>query len=155
MDGVPCDIYRPQSEFADAVRSMFDDPDGPYEILDTNEVDDPFEPDITVMDQDEWVFTVLCYYIEDYPSDGRVELYPRTFGMRKWVEDSEDRPAFLALGVGGSPERPEELYFARFYNFGSQHLDLGDIREHMINWMRPDFFDKVVRDEFDRIYSPK
>lgn len=34
------------------VVSMFDDPDGGYEILDTNLTDDPFKPDIVVMDTD-------------------------------------------------------------------------------------------------------
>ena len=103
MREVPCDIGEPQMLFDDAVCRMFEDPDGEYEVLDRNMNNDPFEPDIVVMDSDEWVFTVLCYYIEDYPADGFVEIYPKTFGMRKWVQDDSDRPAFLALGVGGTP----------------------------------------------------
>ena len=81
----PCDIGAPQEEFCEAITEMFDDPDGMYEVLDTNLSDDPFEPDIEIMDSDEWVFNVLCYYVEDSPSDGVVEIFPKTFGMRKWV----------------------------------------------------------------------
>ena len=155
MREVPCDIGEPQILFDDAVCRMFEDPDGEYEVLDRNMNNDPFEPDMVIMDSDEWVFTVLCYYIEDYPSDGFVEIYPKTFGMRKWVQDDSERPAFLALGVGGTPENPEELYFARFYNFGDSLVDLNDLKRFRINWMRPAFFDKVVREDFERIFSPR
>ena len=154
MDDVPTDIGEPQEIFQDAIRDIFDDPDGNYEVLDTNLSDDPFEPDITVMDADEWVFTVLCYYIEEVPSHGVLEIFPKTFGMRKWVEDSTERPAFLALGVGGTPTNPEVLYFSRFYNFPDRIFEMERNKDLMINWMRPEFFDKVIRDEFDRIYSP-
>ena len=150
----PCDIGAPQEEFCEAITEMFDDPDGMYEVLDTNLSDDPFEPDIEIMDSDEWVFNVLCYYVEDSPSDGVVELFPKTFGMRKWVQDDSDRPAFLALGVGGTPRNPEYLFFARFFNFTSSEFHLDDGRGLMINWMRREFLFKVVRDEFDRIFSP-
>lgn len=155
MSQVPCDIGIPQEEFEDAVCSMFDDPEGDYEILDRNMSNDPFEPDLVVMDSDEWVFNVLCYYVEDSPSDGFVEIFPQTFGMRKWVTDSSDRPTFLALGVGGSPSQPEYVYFTRFFNFNDFLVNLDTLRGFIINWMRPAFFDKVVRDEFERIYSPR
>ena len=154
MDDMPTDIGESQEIFQDAVRDIFDDPDGNYEVLDTNLSDDPFEPDIVVMDSDEWVFTVLCYYIEDVPSNGVLEIFPTTFGMRKWVEDSTERPAFLALGVGGTPTNPEVLYFSRFYNFPDSIFEMERNKELLINWMRPEFFDRVIRDEFDRIYSP-
>ena len=150
----PCDIGAPQEEFCEAITEMFDDPDGMYEVLDTNLSDDPFEPDIEVMDSDEWVFNVLCYYVEDSPSDGVVEIFPKTFGMRKWVQDDSEKPAFLALGVGGTPSNPDCLYFTRFFNFTDSIMDLKDLRVHMISWLRYDFLDKVVRDNFELIYSP-
>ena len=151
----PCDIGKPQEDFCDEIASIFDCLDGRYEILDRNLSNDPFEPDIEVMDADEWAFNVICYYVEDSPADGVVEIFPKTFGMRKWVQDDSERPAFLALGVGGSPENPEELYFARFFNFGDSLMDLNDLKRFRINWMRPAFFDKVVREDFERIYSPR
>ena len=61
----PSDIGEPQEEFCDRIAEIFDDPDGRYEVLDRNLSDDPFEPDIEVMDSDEWAFNILCYYVED------------------------------------------------------------------------------------------
>lgn len=151
----PSDIGEPQEEFCDRIAEIFDDPDGRYEVLDRNLSDDPFEPDIEVMDSDEWAFNILCYYVEDTPSDGIVEIFPRTFGMRKWVQDDSDRPSFLALGVGGTPDHPEYLYFARFFRFTDVHFILDEGRDMLINWMRPEFFDRVIRDDFERIFSPR
>ena len=154
MRKVPCDIGAPQEEFEDIVCGIFDDPNGDYEILDRNEAHDPFEPDLVIMDSDEWVFNVLCYFVEDYPSDGFVEIFPETFGMRKWVQDDSEKPTFLALGVGGTPSNPDCLYFTRFFHFTDSIMDLKDLRVHMISWLRYDFLDKVVRDNFELIYSP-
>ena len=150
----PSDIGEPQEEFCDRIAEIFDDPDGRYEVLDRNLSDDPFEPDIEVMDSDEWAFNILCYYVEDTPSDGIVEIFPRTFGMRKWVQDDSEKPAFLALGVGGTPSNPDCLYFTRFFHFTDSIMDLKNLRVHMISWLKYDFLDKVVRDNFELIYSP-
>lgn len=150
----PCDIGKPQEDFCDEIASIFDCPDGRYEILDRNLSNDPFEPDIEVMDADEWAFNVICYYVEDSPADGVVEIFPKTFGMRKWVQDDSERPTFLALGVGGTPSNPEYLYFARFFHFTDVHFDLDEGRGILVNWMRPEFFDKIIQDEFERIFSP-
>lgn len=151
---VPCDIREPQSQFDDAVCRMFDDPEGDYEILDRNMFNDPFEADIRLMDRDEWVFQVLCFYVEERPSDDVIEIYPTTFGMRKWVRDNDENPTFLALGVGGTPQHPELLYFSRFFNFPRMRFDLKEGMGLSINWMRSDFFDKVIKDDFQRMYSP-
>lgn len=155
MRKVPCDIGELQAEFDDAVCSMFEDETCGFEVLDRNMSDDPFEPDIVVMDEDEWAFNILCYYIEDLPSDGIAVVYPTTFGMRKWVQDDSDKPAFLALGIGGTPRRPEYLYFARFFNFSSPYFHMDSGKDLLLNWMRPPFFHKVIRDEFDRLFSPQ
>ncbi len=154
MRTVPSDIGEPQREFCDAIAAIFDDPDGNYEVLDRNPYDDPFEPDIEVMDSDEWAFNIVCYYVEESPSDGMVEIFPKTFGMRKWVQDDSDRPCFLALGIGGTPGNPEYLYFARFFHFTDGSFCQEDGRGMLINWMRPEFFDKVITAEFERIFSP-
>ena len=154
MTEPPCDIGGPQEEFEEHVISLFDDPGSGYEILDTNLADDPFEPDILLMDADEWVFTVLCYYVEDIPDDGVVWIFPRTFGMRKWVTDTDERPAFLVLGVGGTPHNPEYLYFGRFYDFPESDFHMEAGRRLLMNWFRMDFIDKAIRDEFERIFSP-
>lgn len=154
MSRVPSDIGRPQAEFEDAVCRMLEDGGSGFEVLDRNMYDDPFEPDMVLMDSDEWVFNVLCYYIEDVPDDGVAEIYPTTFGMRKWVQDDSDRPAFLALGIGGTPGAPEHLYFSRFYDFPESRFDMESARGMLLNWMRPEFFCKVIEDEFERIFSP-
>ena len=94
----PCDIGKPQEDFCDEIASIFDCPDGRYEILDRNLSNDPFEPDIEVMDADEWAFNVICYYVEDSPADGVVEIFPKTFGMRKWVRTIQrGRPFSLSV----------------------------------------------------------
>lgn len=154
MMKVPTDIGPIQEEFEDMVCGFFDDPDGEYEILDRNIYHDPFEPDIEVMDSDEWVFSILCYYEEEYPTDGVVEIFPKTFGMRKWVTDTQERPAFLAMGVGGTPSNPDLVYFARFYNFNDRFFLISEGKELQVNWLKPEFFHKVIREEMDRLFSP-
>ncbi len=44
--------------------------------------------------------------------------------MRKWVEDSSEKPAFLALDIGGTPSGSEHLYFSRFFNFDDMRFRL-------------------------------
>ena len=72
----PSDIGEPQEEFCDRIAEIFDDPDGRYEVLDRNLSDDPFEPDIEVMDSDEWAFNILCYYVEDTTSSAIMSRTP-------------------------------------------------------------------------------
>lgn len=151
MRELPCDIGPEQEEFEEAVCGLFED--AGYEVLDRNPSHDPFEPDITLMDEDEWVFTVLCYFTDDI-EDGSVRIFPNTMGMRRWVTDHDDRPTFLVLGVGGSPISPETLYFGRFGGFPDRRFDLDAYRRMILNWMSAEFFDDAVRKEFERIFSP-
>lgn len=154
MREVPCDIGEPQAEFEDAVCSILADPEGRYEVLDRNLSSDPFEPDIVMMDDDEWVFRIVCYYVEEVPCDGMVEIFPKTFGMRKWVRDADDEPTYLVLGVGGTPRTPEMVFFTRFFNFPSKTFDVSSKSEYRINWMRMDFMERVIDEDFERMYSP-
>lgn len=151
MREVPCDIGPEQEEFEEIVCALFEE--AGYEVLDRNPSHDPFEPDIVLMDEDEWVLTVLCYFTDDV-EDGRISIFPKTMGMRRWVTDHDDRPAFLVLGVGGRPSDPDTLYFARFDSFPDGRFELGRIRRFIMNWMRADFLDDAVRREFERIFSP-
>ncbi len=70
MREVPCDIGPLQEEFCETVVSMFNDPDGECKILGTNFADDPFEPNIVVMDTDEWVFNVPATTARTSPATG-------------------------------------------------------------------------------------
>ena len=74
------DIGELQAQFEDAVCRLFESSDD-FEILDRNMVSDPFEPDILLMDADEWVFRVVCWYQREV-NEGCVNIYPRTFGMK-------------------------------------------------------------------------
>lgn len=104
------------------------------------------------MDRDEWVFRIVCYFT-DYDEDGVVEIFPRTFPMRKWVTDHDDLPTYMALGVAGTPQHPESLFFSRFFNFGSRRMKLPELRPYMINVFRIDFFSDVIDKDFERIFS--
>ena len=95
-----------------------------------------------------------AYYVEDAPSHGVAEIFPITFNMRKWVRDDSDKPAFLALGIGGVPSEPEYLYFSRFFNFNDRLFDMDRNKGLLLNWLRPPFLRKVIEDEFERIFSP-
>ncbi|MBQ8179965.1 MAG: hypothetical protein IJ026_05985 [Candidatus Methanomethylophilaceae archaeon] len=150
----PTDCGEPQAQFEDRVCSMFEADGGMFEVLDRNMSSDPFEPDIILMDADGWVLNILCYYVEELPADGRITLFPRTFGMRKWVEDSQERPAFLVLGVGGTTSSPEEVYFSRFFNFPSKDVDLSDMVGFRLNWFDYRFLERIITDDFERMYSP-
>ena len=150
----PTDIGEPQAEFEDAVCRRFESDGSGFEVLDRNMSSDPFEPDLVVMDSDEWVFRIVCYYIEDPPSDGTVVLFPRTFGMRKWVTDSDETPTFLVFGIGGTPQNPEMLFFGRFFEFPDQVVDLKNKMQHLVSCFRIDLLGSVVERELERIYSP-
>ncbi len=151
MREAPTDFREPQDEFDDAVCRIFDSSDR-YEILDRNLTNDPFEPDIVVMDEDEWVFNIVCYFVDE--DEDNMVLYPKTFDMRKWVRDSDDEPTFLALGVGGTPQSPDRVYFTRFFNFNTRDVDLSKKSMYLVNWFRLEFMEKVVIDDFERIYGP-
>ncbi len=150
MRDVPSDVGDAQAAFIEAVVRVLGEA---YEIIDTNPFNDPFEPDIILMDEDEWVFRILCYYDEE-PEDGSVCIFPRTFDMRKWVVDTSDEPTFLVLGAGESPDDPEYLFFSRFFNFPSRDFDIESGKRHLLNWMRSAFFRAAIDAEFERIYSP-
>ena len=152
MRDVPTDIGSLQADFEDTVCAVLED--AGFEVLDRNPTHDPFEPDIVLMDEDEWVFNVICYFVEDAPFHGVAEIFPLTFDMRKWVQDDSDKPAFLALGIGGIPSEPEYLYFSRFFNFNDRLFDMDRNRGLLVNWLRPPFLRKVIEDEFERIFSP-
>ena len=54
------DCEEKQSQFEDAVCRIFETDGTRYEILDRNMLSDPFEPDIVLMDEDEWVLSLIC-----------------------------------------------------------------------------------------------
>ena len=74
--------------------------------------------------------------------------------MRKWVPDSDDRPTFLVLGVGGTPRDPEMLFFTRFFNVHSVSMNISSLMEYSLNCFRLDFFDPIIMKDFERMYSP-
>lgn len=100
------------------------------------------------------MFNVLYYHIKDVSSDRVVELFSIIFRMRKWVENSSEKPAFFALGIGGTPLDPDYFYFSRFFNFDNMRFHPNGNRGLLINQMRFKFFDKVIRDEFNCIHNP-
>ena len=150
----PCDCGELQAQFEDSVCRVFESEGSRFEILDRNMISDPFEPDITLMDEDEWVFNLVCHYIEEVPDNGDLLIFPKTFGMRKWVPDSDDRPTFLVLGVGGTPRDPEMLFFTRFFNVHSVSMNISSLMEYSLNCFRLDFFDPIIMKDFERMYSP-
>ena len=131
---------------------VFESPDSPYEILDRNYSSDPFEPDIVLMDADEWVFRIVCYYT-GYVDDGAVDIWPHTFPMRKWVTDHDELPTFFVLGVEGTPQHPEEMYFTRFFNINKKCIKLTELRDYTLNVFRIDMFRDVIEKDFERIFS--
>lgn len=75
-------------------------------------------------------------------------------GMRRWVTDHNDRPAFLVLGVGGFPTRPDKLYFDRFDSFPDGRFNFDSYRRMIMNWMSAEFLDNAIKKEFERIFGP-
>lgn len=144
------DDLEAQDAFADAVREALDE--WPFEVIDRNPAHDPFEPDLTVMDQDEWVFTVVCQWCER-PA-GSVLFFPGTFRMRKWIQDDDERPLYFALGVGGSPEDPEILCFSRFFMYAREEWPIGRLDETRVRRLCPQSLRHVVERDFERMYSP-
>lgn len=141
-----------QEGFIDLVCSLFESEEGLYEVVDRNDVD-PFEPDLRILDRDEWAFNVLCYHTDDIIHDG-VLIFPKTFDKRKWVLDRDDDPTFLALGVGGTPSRPEHFYFTRFMNVTDTFTRLSRLTEYELTVLSFRFLDHAVEREFERIFSP-
>ena len=150
---VPNDIGELQAQFEDAVCRMFESSDD-FEILERNMVSDPFEPDILLMDADEWVFRVVCWYQREV-DEGCVNIYPRTFGMRKWVTDHDDLPTFFMMGVGGTPQKPEGFYLTRFFNVNSSCMDLKKFKDAFLTMFRIDFVKNAIDKDFIRIFSPE
>ena len=147
----PCDCGEPQAEFEDAVCAVLESDGSPYEILDRNYTSDPFEPDIVLMNEDEWVFRMVCYYTQE--EDGQVDIFPRTFPMRKWVTDHDDLPTYFVLGVNGTPQHPEYLYLCRFFEIASRYTKLESLRPYLVNCFRPEFFSNFIEKDLDRIFS--
>lgn len=151
---IPCDCGELQAQFEDAVCRVFESEGSRFEVLDRNMISDPFEPDIVLMDDDEWVMRLVCYYCEDYEGDS-LSIFPKTFGMRKWVVDSDETPTFFILGVGGIPSRPESLFFCRFFEINSDVMQIDVLRRFSVNLLRIDFLDDLITKDFERMYSPQ
>lgn len=153
MRDPPTDIGELQAEFEDSVCRLIESSDK-YEILDRNISSDPFEPDISVMTEDEWVFRIVCWY-QSEDDDGYVDIYPHTFNMRKWVTDHDEDPTFFIMGLGGSPQHPENLYITRFYNIYDSHMDLSDLEMFEVTLFRFDFIYHEINRELCRVFSPQ
>ncbi len=139
-----------QDSFIDAVCEALDV--WPFEVIDRNLSHDPFEPDLTVMDQDEWVFTVVCQWT--YDDSGRIPLFPGTFRMRKWIQDDDERPLYLALGLGGTPERPDTMCFFRFYRCLWEEWPAEEIGDVRVRRLCPESLRYAIEKDFERMYSP-
>lgn len=150
----PCDCGELQAQFEDAVCRVFESEGSRFEILDRNMISDPFEPDIVLMDDDEWILRLVCYYIEEIDGDN-LHIFPKTFDMRKWVVDSDESPTFFILGVGGTPSHPEMLFFCRFFEINSDSMHIDVLRHFSLNLLRIDFLDDVITKDFERMYSPQ
>lgn len=149
---VPNDIGEPQAQFEDAVCRLFESSED-YEILERNMYSDPFEPDIQLMDADEWVFRVVCWY-QSEDDEGFVNIYPKTFGMRKWVTDHDDLPTFFLMGVGGTPSNPERFHLTRFFNIPHQYMDLSKMEDSALSMFDIRFVKHAIDRDFERIFSP-
>jgi len=104
------------------------------------------------MDKDEWVFTVVCQWCEDCAD--RIEFFPGTFRMRKWIQDDDERPLYFALGVGGTPENPEIVCFSRFFMYAREEWPIGRLDETRVRRLCPQSFRAVIEKDFERMYSP-
>ncbi|MBR2092884.1 MAG: hypothetical protein IJ904_02400 [Candidatus Methanomethylophilaceae archaeon] len=142
--------YEQQDLFIDAVSEALDV--WPFEVINRNEIHDPFEPDLTVMDQDEWVFTVVCQWCES--AEDQIRFFPGTFDMRKWIQDDDERPLYFALGVGGTPENPDIMCFSRFFIYARDEWPVGRLDETRIRRLCPESIRKAVEKDFERMYSP-
>lgn len=145
--------YDKQVGFIDLVCSLFESEEGMYEVVDRND-HDPFEPDLRILDRDEWAFNVICYHTDDMVHDG-VLIFPDTFAQRKWVLDRDDDPTFLALGVGGTELRPERFFLTRFMNVADTFTTLARLTEFEMSVVSFRFLHHAVEREFERIYSPR
>ena len=139
-----------QDAFAGSVRLALDQ--WPFEVIDDNPLHDPFEPDLVAIDQDEWVFTVVCQWIED-AGDG-LEFFPGTFRKRKWIQDDDERPLYFALGVGGTPEDPEIMCFSRFFLYAREEWPASRLNETRVRRLCHSSLRQVVERDFERMYSP-
>lgn len=148
------DCEEKQSQFEDAVCRIFETDGTRYEILDRNMLSDPFEPDIVLMDEDEWVLSLICSYFDDFSDEGYLRLFPDTFSKRKWVVDSDDSPVYILIGVGGSPSCPEHIFFTRFFNINSINISKDRLLEYSVNCFNLAFLDHEIMKDFERIYSP-
>ena len=142
------------SEFKDVLHDILDSENCIFEILDVNEVSDPFETDFRLMNPDEWGFNLICHYSEICLDDGLISIFPSTFHMRKWISDVDEDPTFIAIGVGGTPASPEHFFLTRFYNINSQFMRLKDLEQYRQSCFRLDFIEHVIDSELIRIYSP-
>lgn len=153
MRDVPSDIGELQAEFDDSVCRLIEASDK-YEVLDRNMSDDPFEPDIVVMTEDEWIFRMVCWY-QSEEDDGFVNIYPRTFGMRKWVTDHDDEPTFFIMGLGGTPQHPEKFFLTRFDKIYDSFIEIDYLKKFELTLFRFDFIYNEVNHELCRVFSPE
>lgn len=77
----------------------------------------------------------LNFYVEaKFRSNFYVNLkWCKDFQFDRYVSyDSVDRPVFIALGVGGFPSRPNEVYFIPLSSISSHVIDLRDYERYRL-----------------------
>ena len=149
----PTDIGEPQAEFEDAVCRLIESSDV-FEIIERNMISDPFEPDAILMNEDEWTFRIVCWYQAD-DDEGFADIYPKTFGMRKWVTDHDEEPTYFLMGIGGTPQMPDHFYITRFFNIDETHMSLARLDAYRQSVFRFDFIYYYINRDLCRIFSPE